>query len=352
MRTIRLFTLLVAICFSHTTLSQTNKAEEKEKKVKILPVPAIGYAPETKTYFGAVALFVIDPFQDSLTRPSNARIEFNYTLRNQSILEADWNSFSKQEKWYSEGILHFSKYPDFYYGIGSNTSEADEILFESNRVRIETELLRQVANRLFVGGGLRYLNYSKIAAEVPIVFGELIDAQNFGITTSIFRDTRNSLLSASKGSYLRFDYGFNWGSSDYSKLKFDVRKYFTLPSGFVVANRVYNEFTLGTPNFYDYAIMGGDQFVRGYFLGRYRDLNLSTIQTEIRTPSWKKMGLAVIGGLSNLYGELDFMEQIRPNYGLGFRYLMDKENGVNLRFDYVLGDRENNGFYISFGESF
>jgi len=47
----------------------------KSKKVKILPVPSIGYTPETKTYFGAVSLFTLDFYQDGKTRTSNAKLE-------------------------------------------------------------------------------------------------------------------------------------------------------------------------------------------------------------------------------------------------------------------------------------
>jgi hypothetical protein len=49
------------------------------RKVKVLPVPAFGYSPETKSYIGAVCLFNFNFYQDSFTRSSNAKIEFNYS---------------------------------------------------------------------------------------------------------------------------------------------------------------------------------------------------------------------------------------------------------------------------------
>jgi hypothetical protein len=34
------------------------------------------------------------------------------------------------------------------------------------------------------------------------------------------------------------------------------------------------------------------------------------------------------------------------------RFLVDKKEGTNLRFDNAIGSGKNSGFYISFGESF
>jgi len=63
--------------------------------------------------------------------------------------------------------------------------------------------------------------------------------------------------------------------------------------------------------------------------------------------------LDAIGGTSSLYPDFsDFATTIRPNYGIGLRFLMDKKDNINLRLDYVIGSQNNSGFYVSFGESF
>ena len=91
--------------------------------------------------------------------------------------------------------------------------------------------------------------------------------------------------------------------------------------------------------------MGGDEFVRGYFFGRFRDKNLSTLQTEIRSPSLWRFGLAAIGGISTLYDNFsNFSKQFWPNYGAGLRFLIDRKENINLRLDYVLGAHDNSGF--------
>lgn len=78
-----------------TSQSVLGQDSMKVKKVKVLPVPAFGYSPETKTYIGAVALFTFNFYNDSITRLSNAKVEFNYTWNKQAIIDCAWNLFSK-----------------------------------------------------------------------------------------------------------------------------------------------------------------------------------------------------------------------------------------------------------------
>lgn len=348
---LQFFTLVLLLTNFATVIF--GQVERAPKKVKVIPIPTLGYEPETLFHFGAVALFTFDLYHDSLTRTSNAKVEFNYTLRNQLILETEWSYFFREEQWFSQGLLHFSKFPDYYYGVGSATPIENELLFETNRIDLEGGVYYNLGRRRFTGGGFRYLNYSNLNSDSQIKFDELVDRQNVGLSLSFFIDRRNSLLSASKGSLLRLDTEYNFSKSDYLRMKFDARKYLSISSGFVFAGRFYNQFTFGTPTFYDYAVLGGDDFVRGYFYGRYRDKHLTTFQGEIRTPLLWRLGLSFIAGVSSLYDQPSAISTaIRPNYGLGLRFLVDKEDRINLRFDYVLGNQQNSGFYISFGESF
>lgn len=349
----RFFLIILAVFVAQVLLGQEeDSVVKKNKRVKILPAPTLGYEPETQFHFGAVCLFTLNFYQDSLTRVSNAKVEFNYTTRNQIIFETEWNYFFREEKWFTDGLIHISKYPDFYYGIGSDVQEEDKLLYESNRYVFDIGAYRNLKGKLFAGSELKYFNYQNITTDSINLFSELSDAWDIGLSGTIFYDTRNNLLNSSKGSFLKLNLGYNYGTNNYVNAKLDLRKYFTFKHDFVLATRFYNSFIFGTPNFYDYSVLGGDDYVRGYFYGKYRDNNLSTIQAELRTPLLWRVGLAFISGVSTIYNNINFRTDLKPNYGLGLRFLMDKKDRVNLRFDYVLGNENNNGFYISFGESF
>ena len=345
---IRLFSISVLL----TLFSGFVAGQDSTKKIKLLPVPTIGYSPETKTYIGAVTLFTIDLYKDSLTRTSNAKFEFNYTWNKQLILETEWNYFFKEEKWFTKGRIHYSEYPDYYYGIGSNTPESNKLLFNSNRFVFEANILRNLGGKLFVGPNLRFINYSNVSYSSDLIYPELADQSTFGVGITLLRDSRNSLLTPTKGFYFNFNTGYNFSKSDYLATTLDIRYYKTWADKYTWASRMINDFRFGKVPFYDYSFLGGDKFVRGYNYGRYRDKNLSSIQTEFRLPLVWKFGIATFGGISNLFANNFKINDSKYNCGLGLRFLVDKHDKTNLRLDYAVGNDGNSGFYISFGESF
>lgn len=353
----RIFTLLCILLFVFNYPARCQD-QQSTKKISVLPVPAIGYTPETKTYVGLVTLFTFNNTLDSLTRSSNAKLEFVYTWNKQMIFETDWNYFFPTEKWFTKGrLVYFSKYPDLYYGIGFDTPDSGELSFESNRIKFDADLFRNIKNKLFLGAGINYTDYRNIKSlNDSLFYPELKDENNFGIKIIFLKDARNNILSPSKGDYLEVSNAFNFGSAFYTKIALDYRYYFSFgkTKGNILASRFYHSSVFGTPPFYDYPMIGGDKYVRGYYLGRFRDKNFSTVQLELRNHLFWRFGIATFGGISTVYKNLNGIESesFKPNAGVGLRFLVDEKEGTNLRIDYAVGAQNQSGFYISFGESF
>ncbi|MCB0698668.1 MAG: hypothetical protein H6551_01010 [Chitinophagales bacterium] len=340
--------LFIAIAF---LLPITTTA--KDKKISILPVPAFGYAPETGTYIGAVSLFTFNFYNDSLTRTSNAKLELNYTWRNQIIVETEWNYFFKNEGWFTKGRLHFSKFPDRYYGIGANTIETDEYLYNSNRTIVDAHILKNTGNRLFAGIGIKHIGFRNVTPLNETKYPELKDNKSTGAGISLLKDTRDNLLTPSKGIYISLYSGYVFTKQQYAELTFDSRYYLTHRK-VTFAVRWYNDLNFNNAPFYDLALMGGDKYIRGFYYGRYRDNHLSTLQAEVRSVFLWRFGLAAFGGLSNVYSSFDrfAVNNVKYNAGAGIRFLIDRKENINLRLDYAVGSGNNSGFYISFGEAF
>ena len=354
---IRFFTAVIATFLIFSSFSQKEKDTTEAPKLKVLPVPAFGYSPETRYYVGAVCLFTIDPYQDGLTRTSTAKVEFNYTWNRQIILEGQLDYFFKAEKWFLGTKVHYSKYPDQYFGIGARTLDTDGVLFQSNRLKLDVELSKQILPKVFFGGGIRYFNYSNIGtfSDTVTLQNELTDLSDIEIKADLFKDDRNRILTPTTGSFYKLTAGLNYTSSFYLHLLADARKYYSFgkKKNNVFAARFLQTSTVGDAPFYDLAILGGDRIARGYFYGRFRDLHLSTFQAEYRSPYLWRVGLAAFGGTSLIYGTGDFDSQnVKPNAGVGLRFLVDKKDRTNLRFDYAIGRDGQSGFYVSFGESF
>ncbi len=327
------------------------------RKVTVLPVPAIGYSPETSTYLGAVTLFTFNTVSGTLTRSSNLNIEFNYTWNKQIILGSDWNYFLKNEEWFTRGKLHFSKYPDLYYGIGFNTPFSGETGFQSNRSVVDIDLFRKVKNKTFLGAGISHASFSKFKyLDNNTFYPELKNESSYGLKAIFLKDSRNSILSPVQGSYFEFGNTFSFGPGFYMKSSLDYRTYFGFGESkkSVLAGRFYHSAVFGNPPFYDYPMIGGDEYVRGYYLGRFRDKNFSTMQLEFRNRLFWRAGMAVFGGISLMNANMGNIKNdgFKPNAGIGIRFLVDKNENTNLRLDYAVGVQNQSGFYISFGESF
>lgn len=350
MKQICLFILVMFVCFK--SFAQYSL---KQKKIKILPVPTFGYTPETRTYLGAVTLFTFDLYQDTTTRTSNAKFEVSYTWNKQLIIETGWNYFFKDEKYFTRGLLHYSKYPDQYYGIGAGTPDENKVIYNSNRFIADAHVLKKIRPNLFTGPGIKYAHYKNVEnTDANISYPELVDGTTLGAGFSLLKDTRNNLLSPQHGIYFNLNAVYNFSKKNYTELLADARYYKTWKDKYTLATRFVNDLNFGSIPFYDYAFLGGDKFVRGFLYGRYRDHHLSTLQTEFRMPVIWRFGLAAFGGASSLYSKQNPFgaETMKYNYGAGLRFMVDKKDKTSLRIDYARGSNNSSGFYVAFGESF
>jgi hypothetical protein len=316
--------------------------------------PSSEYELSSNLFFAVSSFsqtFTFDFYKNPSTRISNAKLEFNYTWNKQLILDSEWNYFFKEEKWFTKGRLNYADYPDYYYGIGSNTPLSNKLLFNSKRIILEANILKKAGKNLFFGPFFRFQNYFDLSSKGDFSYPELVEASVYGAGLTLLKDSRNNLLTPMKGFYLNFSSGYNFSKQDYWKISLDTRFYKTWMGQLTWANRFYGESNSGVPAFFDYAYLGGDKFVRGYNYGRYRDKNLATYQTELHFPVYRRLGLATFGGASDLFNE-KLGNDIKYNYGLGIRFLVDKHDKTNLRLDYAVGKDNNSAFYISFGESF
>jgi hypothetical protein len=145
---------------------------------------------------------------------------------------------------------------------------------------------------------------------------------------------------------------FTGSEFTFSRYETDLRFYKEFYHSDVFAFQLYNVFSGGTPPFRMQALLGSDSHMRGYLQGRFRDKNYSTAQAECRLKIWKFIGVALFSGAGNVYAHTnEITDNLKTFYGAGLRLKVDKENDINMRFDYSIGDNSN-GFYIAFGEAF
>lgn len=343
--------MILRLCLLMTLMVWGLQAQERDKKWSVLPVPALGYTPETRFYVGAVGLFTWNPRSEP--RSSNAKVEFNYTWNNQSIAEVGWNVFGAQERWFTSGTLRWAYFPDRYYGWGSNTPDSNETWFDSRRWHLDAGWLWRGPKHWFAGPWARWTQFTNVTTPEEQLWEELRATTSWGLGAVLLWDARNNVLTPTQGSYGRILLlGLANPLGQQVKLVLDGRKYFTRNSH-TFALRNYWEFNPGQPTFFDAAIPGGDALFKGLLVGRFRNQHMGIVQAEWRALLWWRLGLTVFGGGLLLTDGVPLPEgALKWNAGGGLRFLADRKEHIYLRLDYGISGGGQSGFYIAFGESF
>lgn len=361
--------LLLCLCISHFALATNNNPSDstkakKDRRIGVLPVPAFGYAPETDWYFGVVSLFTLNLYpNDTLSRTSNAKIQVNYTLNKQLVTELGWTLIFREERSMLQGDNSYQKFPENFWGVGAFTSDDNEELYESDRLELDNTFLRQFKPHWFAGPSMRFQYITGMKTiENSIFESQQVLGREGGISSGLgaklLYDTRENLFTPAIGNaYLEFStlYFGKSLASDYTftTLRLDARKYLKTYKKHVLALQSFQQYTFGDPPFRMMPLMGSASHMRGYYQGRYRDNVYVTGQAEYRLPVWRKWGVALFGGVGEVASEISDLNwrAVRHSYGGGIRFLIDKEENVNLRLDFAVAG-ESTGFYISFGEAF
>lgn len=334
---------------------------------KFIAAPVVSYSPETNFAFGTGAKYLFK-FNGSgeETRVSNMPVTVQYTLNNQIFLFSGFEVFTNQEKWVIEGSILFNNYPRLYYGIGDDTPKSNEEQYNYYQFLFEPVFLKQMFTRyLFVGGGLR-LNY---IYNTDIEEGGLIDtnrpegfdgATSVGVEAAALYDSRNNLLNASAGWYFEATFGvydeFIGSTQNFNLTRFDLRHYVDMSnqSKDVLAFQTIGRFSRGNLPFSEYAFFGSSEIMRGYREGRFVDRDMIATQAEYRKNfNNSRFGAVAFLGLGGIYNNVDEFTfgSLKPSYGAGLRFKIDKHENLNIRLDWGFGNGVNS-VYLGIAESF
>lgn len=333
------------------------------RKVGVLPLPAFGYSPETRWYAGAVVLLTTRLHLDTLTRTSNFKVEGNYTQNKQLILSSEWNVFSKGDRLFFSGEAAYLKFPENFYGIGNTTTEAMEENYDSKRIEFNAMLLRRLPQYWYMGPRYQLQHmYAVVPTPEGILENSAVPGSEGGTSSgagaAIAFDNRKNILNPQQGAYALLavtSFHKVFGSDfQFTRFELDLRKYFPLPWRHLLAVQGYGVFNSGNPPFRMMGLLGSDSDMRGYYRGRYRDKQYMALQAEYRFPIFWRIGGTAFGGAGDVAPQLRAfdLQEFKPSYGLGLRFLIDRQENINLRFDYAIGKNGANGFYVSFGEAF
>ncbi len=352
------------------TFYPNRKSVERDSTIypsKFIAAPVISYSPETDFAFGVGAKYLFK-FEGSgeETRVSNMPITFQYTLNNQYFLYSGFEIFTNQEKWIIEGNILLQNYPRLYFGIGNDTEESAEEVYEYNQLLVEPIFLKQMfLEHLFIGGGFRVNHiYNTEVEEDGLLALDMPDgfdgSTSVGAEVAALYDSRDVILNASKGWYLEFTHGkygeVLGGTNNFNLTRIDLRHFLKVSKNNddVLAFQFVGRAVRGNLPISEYSLLGSSEIMRGYREGRFLDRDLLATQVEYRK-NFKntRLGAVAFLGTGDVYRNLDEFQfsGLKPNYGVGVRYKIDKEENLNLRLDFGFG-RGTNEIYLSIAEAF
>ena len=363
---IKLLTSVLLLLLSSFVSGQQTTHDSTQKKIRITPLPVIYYSPETRFGFGALVAASFNSSYDSLTTASYAQTYILYTANKQY----DWGNklryYSPQNKFIFEGKFSFTYFPEFYYGIETETPLQKKDTISYNKLTTDLRFYWRINKSLYAGFALRHNKIYKL--ESPAGGNFSIDQplgyegyNLIGFAPALTYESRDSQTYPRKGIFtevLIMPYP-EWSNKSYGFLnvRIDARKYFPLAllsDRDVVALQAFINLNSGDVPFKDMADIGGGNVMRGYYTGYYRYNNLYAFQAEYRAGLWKFIGIDVwVGGAftpKDWYSIGD--TSVKPNAGVGLRFMINKKDQLNIRVDQGFGKQQQQGFYLDIAEAY
>lgn len=343
-------------------------ADSNGFQTRVVLAPIAYYEPNTSLGFGFGANLLFKPRNAGAnTRTSNIPLGISYTLKNQVFFTSGYTVFFPEERWLLRGNLDYTDFPQNYFGVGNGTTEADQSAITYQRLLVEPLLLRQVAPKLFTGGGFRYNTYynnelveATEALPVGASLQDSLGSKSVGLEFAASYDNRDNVLNAQKGILAEFTQGFYGtvlgGTSSFQLSKLDLRAYRRVSPEAVVGFQLFGRYSGGDAPIQELSSLGGPDLLRGFSEFRFRDRLAVFAQAEYRWQAWKSIGFVFYGGAGQVAEDAAelALPELRYSIGTGLRLTIIPKENINLRVDYAIGLGKSNGsgFYLGLGEAF
>jgi outer membrane protein assembly factor BamA len=327
--------------------------------------PYIYYTPETELAAGVGGILTFYTGPDSILHPSNMGISGYYSTNGQYNISLTPKLYYSRNDVYASASVNLGHIVDKFFGIGNETPDLGDESYVTDRYGAEfTFEIPPVVFEMGLRSGLVYkLQYNDIAdvEQNPYLQNDSIPGSTGGTISGLgliwVWDSRNQTFYPTAGALgkIKFVTYSSWLGSDYPyvTLVVDERRYLSLSKNQVLAFQAYVSIASGVAPFYELPALGGQNRMRGYYEGRYRDNVYLTSQIEFRQHVWGRWGFVVFGAVGDVAAEMiDFrLDQLKLAGGAGLRWMLNKEQKVNVRMDMGFG-KDTNGVYFGVEEAF
>jgi len=323
----------------------------------VLPGPFVN--PEQGFGIGVAAVGLYTPYDWQKGDPYSTVTVTSYGSTSGSYgLGLNNRTYLKNDKVRLLGEAWISHTPGYYWGIGSQAAENEnnKVQYEGQRLQLSPKIAVEVAPNTYAKLGWQWQSFSKVdGVDGDILPSEVADASSSGVLVGMEYDTRDFEPNPMRGQFLDVEWIANRDSlgsdEDYDNLVANYRVYQQWSDTTIIAMEVYSQSIFGDAPWFDYAQLGDDQRMRGYYQGQYRDKHQLSTQVEIRHTIAGRHGVVGWLGAGNIaptYHEL-FENSWLPTVGVGYRFAFKAR--INVRVDLGVG-KDSTGFYFQINEAF
>ena len=244
-----------------------------------------------------------------------------------------------------------------FYGIGKSAILADQPLTYN---LLPVGGLVQAKYR--IGGSRTWVGLNYVFADTQVTFDAPDETPNLpdfrrdsrlgGLTPSFTYDSRDSIFTPSRGSYVEAMGGFYddalGGDSHFQRVDVNAFQYLPLHPKLVLGLRAVGSFTFDRAPFYVLPYID----LRGVSKMRYQGRNAGEVEAELRWQFWKRFSLVGFVGEGRAWTESErFSRDHKVTAGGGgFRYEMARKYKLHMGVD-VAWAGEGPAFYVIFGSA-
>jgi len=335
-------------------------AQDSTKNFKFAGIPIINYNRTQGIVLGAFAAGYYKLNRNDTISPSSyTGIGGIYTEQKSYFLVLFQQLYFNEDRWRilaAAGLLDVNFQ---YYYENPSASVGNFVDYTTKSGFAVVQVQRHIIWRLYAGLSGQYID-SKTTFGLPNSAGEDSSdnnkMNNIGYVFS--NDTRDEVNYPTHGIFFNYKNQFyrDWVGSDnnFTRFVLSYNQFFDLAKNekHIIAVRANCDLASGDVPFEGQSVVGQDD-IRGYSQGKYRNNQVYTLQTEYRWNFYKRFGMVGFFGLASAvenFGDI-FSSQVLPGIGAGLRWRMIPSEKINIGVDGAIG-RDDYSITFRIGEAF
>lgn len=292
---------------------------------------------------------------------SNISLTARATTEGMFNLDAEGHNYLPDDRFRSDFKVELTTFRNEFWGLGYTQCDVDthSSFFTRNQVLTTGNFLMRLAPGLYLGPSLYYSLYyaDKRDEQADFLLSEHPHhTSTLGLGLTLRYDSRDYALDPHHGMYLNLEQRVQpsclGNKSTFTTTELEWRAFTPLWKGCVLGGEIHTLLNYGhNIPWTEYAKLGGNQRMRGYYEARYMDRHIIEAQMEFRQHIKGRSGVVAWAGFANVFHDTQTWKfrQTLPNGGIGYRWRF--KPGVNIRLD--LGfTRKGTGFIFAINEAF